>query len=201
MNFMLMDRDGVINKDPGGWTKYDYVTAWRDFHFLPGSLEALKLLRKKDIRVIVLSNQAGVGRGYFTKRELDELTAKMKDAVNKYGGEIEDVYYCVHKPEDGCGCRKPKTGLFDKAEREHGIDLRNTYYVGDVSGDIIAGRAAGCRTIFVSSGKTPRAEMEKWGDKPDYVFDDLLGAVRWLVEKENRRSRRREERKREGKRR
>ena len=103
---VFIDRDGVINKDPGGWTKYNYVTNWKEFHFIPGALEALKLLKRKGIKVIVISNQAGVNKGYFSQEDLDALNKKMFAEIKKKGGSIEEAYYCVHTEEENCDCRK-----------------------------------------------------------------------------------------------
>ena len=190
MKTILIDRDGVINKDPGGWTEHNYVTKWKDFHFLPGSIDALKMLNRRGIKVIGISNQAGVSKGYFSAEKLEEINKKMLDEVAEKGGRIEKVYYCVHKDEDGCRCRKPKTGLLDMAAREYGINLKDTYFIGDSKVDIAAGKRAGCKTIFVLSGKATLEEIKKSGERPDYVFKDFLEAVKWLMEKENRRSRR-----------
>lgn len=187
---ILIDRDGVINKDPGGWTEHDYVTSPKDFQFLPGSLEALRILKKEGFKVIVISNQAGVGKGYFTKQNLDELNKFMLSEVKKNGGMIDDVFYCTHSKEDNCGCRKPKTGMFEMAVKRHDIDLRGTYFVGDSYVDMGAGKKLGMRTVFVLSGKYTLAEARKWPDKPDYVFDNLLGVVTWLVNKTRRKDER-----------
>jgi D-glycero-D-manno-heptose 1,7-bisphosphate phosphatase len=181
MKELFIDRDGVINKDPGGWTPYSYVTKWEEFEFLPGSLEALKILKDKGIKVVLISNQAGVGKGYFTTQALDEVTERMVKEIEKYGGKIDAVYYCIHKKEDNCLCRKPRSGLLEKAAKEHGIDCKATCFIGDSIVDVKAGRAAGCKTVFLLSGKTTREEMEEWDEKPDYVFADLLEAVRRLV--------------------
>ena len=185
---LFIDRDGVINKDPGGWTEHGYVTDWKDFHFLPGALEALRLLSRAGVKVVVISNQAGVGKGYFTKEKLERINGRMMDAIVKAGGRIEDVYYCIHRSEDACACRKPKTGLLERAARKHGIDCARTYIIGDSLVDVLAGKAMGCRTIFVRSGKTTVKEARQWSDKPDYVFANLLEAVRWLLAKEERKA-------------
>ena len=187
MKALFIDRDGVINKDPGGWTKYSYVTEPKDLHFLPGSLDALRLLRDSGIGVIVVSNQAGVSKGYFTEGRLNEINDRMLKEISSHGGNVIAVYYCIHKDEDRCSCRKPGTGLFEMAARKYDIDFNDTYIIGDAKGDIEAGRRLGMKTIFVLSGKTPEGEMKKWKDKPDYVFRDLLGAVTWLLDKEKRR--------------
>jgi len=187
---IFLDRDGVINKDPGGWTKYDYVTRWEDFHFLPGALEALKKLNRNGMKTILISNQAGVSKGYFSKEELNKVTGRMLGAINKKGGAIEKVYYCIHRNEDNCDCRKPKTGLLEMAKKDCGLELHSSYFIGDTETDVIAGRRAGCRTISVLSGKATKEEMKKWPEKPDYVFNNLLDAADWLVKKEERKAKR-----------
>jgi histidinol-phosphate phosphatase family protein len=185
---IFVDRDGVINKDPGGWTRHSYVTDWNEFRFLPGALEALKILNENGVRVIVISNQAGVSKGFFTKETLDEINKRMLKEIRRNGGGIEAVYYCIHRQEDNCECRKPRTGLIRNAIRKYGITAASAYFIGDSHVDVVAGKEAGLKTIFVLSGKTAQDEMMKWEKKPDYVFEDLLAAVRWLVAKERRRS-------------
>ncbi|MBN1527203.1 MAG: HAD family hydrolase [Candidatus Omnitrophica bacterium] len=181
MKAIFIDRDGVINKDPGGWTKHSYVTRWRDFRFLPGVFTALTMLKKRGIKVIVISNQAGVNKGFFTKKSLERITARMIEEIERKGGAIADVYYCIHKREDNCSCRKPKVGLFKKAMKKHGMRCRGAYFIGDSHVDILAGRKMGCKTVFVLSGKTSRKEMELWKERPDHVFKNFLGAVRWIL--------------------
>jgi len=180
---VFMDRDGVINKDPGGWTKYNYVTNWEEFHFIPGAPAALKILNEKGIKVIVISNQAGVNKGYFSKEDLEALNKKMLDVVKKRGGSIGEVYYCVHTEEEMCDCRKPNTANLEKAAKAHGIDLKDTFFIGDTRLDVAAGKKAGCKTILVLSGKATREEAGGWEEKPDHVFGDLLEAVKWITRK------------------
>lgn len=183
---IFIDRDGVINKDPGGWTEYDYIIETRDFHFIPGALEALKLLNKNEIKAIIISNQAGVNKGYFTKEKLDQLNSFMLSEIGKKGGRIEKAYYCIHRDEDRCNCRKPRTGMLEMAIRKYGIKPAETYFIGDSEVDILAGKALGMKTVFVLSGKTSMEEMRKWAVKPAYTFKDLLEAVKWLLEKDAR---------------
>ncbi|MDD5173426.1 MAG: HAD-IIIA family hydrolase, partial [Candidatus Omnitrophica bacterium] len=107
MKVLFIDRDGVVNRDPGGWTKTNYVADWKDFHFIPGTLQALKILKEKGIKVIVASNQGGVNKGLYTQAELDKVNSLMLKEIEKSGGAIEEVFYCIHSDEDNCDCRKP----------------------------------------------------------------------------------------------
>ena len=188
MRMILVDRDGVINKDPGGWTKYSYVMDWEDFHFLPGALEALRLLKVNGIKVVVISNQAGVNKGYFSRQALDQIDRKMSEEIRKSGGKIEESFYCVHRDEDNCNCRKPKTGLIEAAVKKYGIDLNDTYFIGDGKMDVMTGKRMGIKTIFVLSGKTSRNAMRESGLRPNYVFKDFLEAVKWIIDKRKRKT-------------
>ncbi len=182
MKYLFIDRDGVINKDPGGWTLTNYVTDWKDFHFIPGTLEALKILKEKGIKVIVASNQGGVNKGFYTKAELSKVNSIMLKEIEKAGGAIEEVFYCIHKDEDNCDCRKPKPGMLESAAKKYGVDPKTTYFIGDDKKDILAGERIGCKTILVLSGKSSRKDIEGWEDKPDRVFTNLLEAVKFLTE-------------------
>ena len=184
MKTVFIDRDGVINKDPGGFTEHGYVTKWEDFHFIPGSLSALKTLKENNIDVMLISNQAGVGKGCFTKNDLEAVSSNMLKEVEKAGGRIKGVFYCIHKKEDECVCRKPKAGLFFQAVKKYGIDAKGAYFIGDSLTDVLAGKAAGLGTILVLSGKASREEARQWPQKPDHIFDDLAEAAGWLIEKE-----------------
>ncbi len=181
ISYLFIDRDGVINKDPGGWTKTNYVTDWNDFHFVPGALEALKILKDKGIKVIVASNQAGINKGLYTEAELAKVNSSMLKEIEKTGGAIEEVFYCIHKDEDNCACRKPKPGLLEMAAKKYGIDPKTTYFIGDADTDVSAGKRIGCKTIFVLSGKKSREDVEGWADKPDHIFENLLEAVKWIT--------------------
>jgi D-glycero-D-manno-heptose 1,7-bisphosphate phosphatase len=182
MRYLFIDRDGVVNKDPGGWTKTNYVTEWKDFHFVPGTLEALKKLKEKGIKVIVASNQGGVNKGLYLREQLDKVNESMLKEIEKNGGDVEEVFYCIHRDEDNCNCRKPKPGMLEDASKKYGIDPKTTYFVGDDKKDILAGRSAGCKTVLVLSGKSSREDAAKWEEKPDYIFKDLLEAVNWLTQ-------------------
>lgn len=179
---IFIDRDGVINKDPGGWTKYDYVTKWDEFFFIDGSIEALKRLRKAGYKICLISNQGGIGKGYFTQEDLEGLNKRMLREIEKGGGKIDELYYCTHHDKDNCECRKPKTGLIEQAIGRKDVDIKNTFIIGDSLRDIEAGKRMGMKTILVLSGKTSPSETENWPIRPDSVKKHLLEAVEWILE-------------------
>ena len=178
---IFLDRDGVINKDPA-WVGKDYVINWEEFEFLPGALEAIKRLTEEGYKIAIISNQAGVGRGIYTKAKLDEITEKMLRHIESKEGKIHSVQYCIHTRDDNCDCRKPKGGLFKKAAQGLGVDFGKAYFIGDSQSDIEAGRNIGCRTILVLSGKTKdKKETTDWPVKPDFVAKDLAEAVKEII--------------------
>ena len=176
---VFLDRDGVINTPP---VKKRYITCWEEFRFLPGALAALKKLRKTGRKIILVSNQAGVGRGVFPNAELRKITRNMLAAVRKRGGVIHAAYHCTHVPERRCLCRKPKPGMLRKAARRFSFDLGRSVLVGDNATDIETGRAAGCRTVLVLSGVTARKEARRFQHAPDFVARDLSTAARWIAQ-------------------
>ncbi|MCK4859742.1 MAG: HAD family hydrolase [Candidatus Omnitrophica bacterium] len=175
---VFLDRDGVINRYPGD---KNYVTKWQEFYFLPNSLEAICRLTQQNYAVKIISNQAGIGKGIYTQESLDEITRRMLAEVEKQGGRME-VYYCPHRQEDNCDCRKPKTGLFLKAVKGEKINFRDTYFVGDADTDIEAGKNIGCKTILIGCGRTKLEDSRKWDIKPDYFAKDLCEASRIILD-------------------
>ncbi len=175
---VFLDRDGVINVSP---KRRRYITRWGEFRFLPGTLSALKKLRAARRPVILVSNQAGVGRGLFSKADLEEITRNMLRMIRSAGGRIDAVYYCTHTPERRCPCRKPRTGLLRKAARRFSLDLGRSIIVGDNATDIEMGQHAGCRTALVLTGVTSRTAAKKLARPPDFIARDLNGAIRWIM--------------------
>lgn len=181
MKFIFIDRDGVINRDPA-WIGKDYVTSWEEFQFLPGALEALKTLTDKDYKIAIISNQAGVSKGVYTKKTLDEITEKMLKEIKSNSAKIYSVQYCIHSDEDNCDCRKPNTGLFKKATEGLKVDFKKTYFIGDKRQDVEAGKNIGCGTILVLSGKTKdKSKVAEWPVKPDFIKKDLSEAVKAII--------------------
>ncbi len=142
---VFLDRDGTIARD------VHYCRRSEDFEILPTVPEAIRLLNENGFKVVVITNQSGIARGYFTEETLAQIHQKMADELAKYGAWVDAIYYCPHHPDDGCQCRKPKTALFLKAAGEHNIDLKSSYVVGDMQMDIDAGKALGCKTVLVTT--------------------------------------------------
>lgn len=180
--YVFMDRDGVINKDPAGWTEYSYVTNREDFHVLPGVLDGLKLFMDAGYKIIVISNQQGVAKGYFSQKELDEVTRGMKRIIKNAGSKITKVYYCTHHKEEKCACRKPQAGLFLKAKVEFKIkNFNDNFFIGDTENDMQAAKTAGLKTILVLSGKSLRKDIKTWQYKPDYIRKNLKTAAQLIL--------------------
>ncbi|MGD8701338.1 MAG: D-glycero-beta-D-manno-heptose 1,7-bisphosphate 7-phosphatase [Desulfosarcina sp.] len=178
MTTVFLDRDGVINADSP-----DYIKSWAEFDFIPGSREAISRLTRAGISVIVITNQSAINRGMVALAELMAMHRRMCQAVAQSGGRIRDIFFCPHRPEEYCTCRKPKPGMILAARDRHGIDLASSVMVGDSAKDIRAGRAAGCGgTILVQTGNGRRAiqTLEASNLPPDHVAADLDQAVEWI---------------------
>lgn len=178
---VFLDRDGVINEDSP-----DYIKCWAEFHFIPGSLDAVARLTRSGCSVIIITNQSSINRRMITLNALKQMHRKLSQAVSESGGRITDIFYCPHRPNEGCGCRKPKPGLIFAARDRYGIDLSRAVMVGDSAKDILAGQAAGCgRTILVQTGNGMDAirTLEKTGPRPDHVAADLDRAVQWILDR------------------
>ncbi len=176
---VFLDRDGVINRD-----RPDYVKSWEDFEFLPGVLDAFRVLASGPHQVVVVSNQSCIGRGLVSRETVDEIHARMTEAIRRSGGRIDTVYYCPHRPDEDCPCRKPRPGLILSAARELDIDLTASWLIGDDLRDLEAAKAAGVRPVLVRTGhgrdltETRLARVSY----PFGLFDDLLEAVTRLGE-------------------
>jgi len=177
---VFLDRDGVINVEKG------YLHRVEDFEFLPGAPEALRLLKEAGFLLIVVTNQSGVARGYYSLEAVHELHRHLQDELIPYGAAIDGFYICPHHPDHEsedqlteCSCRKPLPGMIEKAVSDFHIDPARSYLVGDKLSDSEAGRAAGCRCFLVRTG---------YGDIPAVsvpkdvtIVDDLLAAARSII--------------------
>jgi histidinol-phosphate phosphatase family protein len=148
---VLLDRDGVLNRRP---PRAEYVRTRAEFHWLPGALEALRLLAEADYRVIVISNQPGIARQMMTEADLTDLHGWMQEQVTAAGGRIDGIYYCPHGWDDGCSCRKPKPGMLFQAQRDFHLDLTRTTFIGDDERDGEAAEAAGAPFEMVTEDRS-----------------------------------------------
>ena len=169
----------MINQDSDA-----YIKSWDEFVFLPGSLEALNLLTRNGFQLIVITNQSIINRGMVPADVLADTHRRLQQAVRRTGGEIKDIFFCPHRPDERCDCRKPKPGLIRKACRQYSINASATIMIGDSAKDIEAGRSAGCGgTILVKTGNGSAALAELSTKKmaPDAVADDLLHAAQLIL--------------------
>lgn len=152
---VILDRDGVLNEKS---ERARYVTGPDEFRWRPGALDALRMLTQAGYRVVIASNQAGIGRGDMTEGDLEAVHAKMRREAEQAGGRIDAIYHCPHGWDEGCECRKPRPGMLFQAQREHHLDLTRTYFIGDDERDAEAASAAGCRFAMVNES-SPLPEL------------------------------------------
>lgn len=163
---LFLDRDGVINVDHG------YVYQTGNFEFTPGLFELLKSAQTAGYKLIVVTNQSGIGRGYYTQADFEKLTRWMLARLLEQGITIAGVYYCPHAPETPCNCRKPKPGMFLQAITDHKIDPAASWMIGDKESDIDAALAAGVKnTVLITHNKDVPAT------KATHARNDLLATI------------------------
>jgi D-glycero-D-manno-heptose 1,7-bisphosphate phosphatase len=166
---VILDRDGVLNEEPDDGA---YVTDPANFRWLPGALAALAALRKLDVRISVVTNQSGIGRGRMTEVELAAVHGKMTLDARQVQGSIDAIFYCPHAPDAGCSCRKPAPALIEAAIDRSGVSRVNSLVVGDAARDLDAARAAGVRAALLRTGKG-RAHEALAAARGIPVFEDL----------------------------
>ncbi len=153
------------------------------FRMFPFVARAVRRLNEAKLPVIVITNQSGVGRGYFPESLVHSVHELMAQQLKAAGAHVDGVYYCPHTG-DGCDCRKPKPGMLERAAREHALDLRRSFVVGDRYGDVELARRIGSRGILVRTGYG-EGEIQwhaaKWSAQPDFVAGDLAAAVDWIL--------------------
>jgi len=181
---IFLDRDGTINDDRNA----EYISKVEDFTFLPGSIEALKLLQDSGFQLIIITNQSGIGRKYYTEEDYQRLTKYMLHELEKDEIKIKAIYYCSHSPESKCACRKPNPLMIEKAVNEHNVDISNSYMIGDKTSDITMGVEAKkvfgdkckIKTILVQTGKAGK-DGRYPNAKPDHIAENLLAAAKWIT--------------------
>lgn len=176
METIVLDRDGVINEDSD-----DYIKSPDEWHPIAGSMQAIARLNHAGYRVVIATNQSGVGRGLYSIETLGEIHSKMCQKLQEAGGSVEAIFYCPHIPEDDCDCRKPKPGLFLDIEKRLGKSLEGSYAVGDSARDLEAAKAVKMVPILVKTGKGERtiASSKKLNDV--LKFSDLSTFVDALI--------------------
>lgn len=165
---VFLDRDGVINEVLTARVKF--VNEPSQLYLLPGVVRAIKQLNQLFAYTFVVTNQGGVGLGYMKESTLQTIHEHMKKELRQQGAIIDEVVYCLHKPRAGCACRKPSGQLLEKLAEKYAVDLASSYMVGDTDTDIIAGKRAGTKTVFIGK-EDPLA---------DAVCRDLLHAAEWI---------------------
>ena len=164
---VFLDRDGVINvKAPEG----DYIKSWSEFHFLPGAIEAIRLLNDHNWHVVIITNQRGIARQLMTMHDLNRIHFFLEEELQNRGAHVDGIYVCPHE-KGTCHCRKPDIVLFMQAEQDFPVDKSKSWMIGDSQSDIEAGRNYGIRTISV-------VNLNPLADKQ---FPNLLSAVNFLV--------------------
>ena len=175
---VFLDRDGTIAEEVG------YLNHISRFRMFPCAPSAIRRLNEAHIPVIVVTNQSGVGREYFPESLVNATHELMKKQLASGRAHVDGIYFCPHASADKCECRKPKTGLLERAAREHDLDLRRSFVVGDRYGDVELAQRAGSRSILVRTGYG-EGEVQwhsaEWPAPPDFIADDLASAVGWIL--------------------
>jgi len=174
---VFLDRDGTINVDKG------YVHKVDDWVWIPGAIEAIAALKKAGFLVIVITNQAGIARGYYDEADMNNLHMKINEKLKSHGAEIDKFYHCPHHPEFGevrnCKCRKPMKGMLNMACNDYNIDLAKSWLIGDKASDIQAGLQAGVKSILVMTGYG-KNDCALLGNEQNCVAD-LLEASKYIL--------------------
>ena len=175
---VFLDRDGTIMEDSNCVGDFGRVV------LIPGAARALKQLQDAGYRLFVITNQSGVGRGYFTRESVEAIHAHLDRYFANAGVHFDRYYVCLHHPEDNCDCRKPKPKFLLDAAREYGLDLSRCFMIGDRPSDIQAGINAGASTILVLTG-AGRDSLANQEVEPDFVAEDILAAATWILTRES----------------
>ena len=182
---VFLDRDGTINIDKG------FVHRIEDFEFIEGTKDLIKLLNHASFLVVVVTNQSGVARGYYSEEDVKKLHSFITSELQKVDAHIDRIYYCPHHPEASipeyridCECRKPKPGMVFQAMKDLNIDPRMSYMIGDSARDICAGKKAGLTTILISVDEGATINTTSCDEKPDLVVKSLTEAVEYITRTE-----------------
>jgi len=176
MKLVILDRDGTINHDSD-----DYIKSPAEWTPIPGSLEAIARLIQADYRVVVATNQSGIGRGLFDTQALFAIHDKLQRALGQVGGRIDAFFFCPHKADDNCRCRKPQPGMLLEVARRFNVSLEDVFMVGDSRKDMEAAAAAGARPVLVLTGNGAKTEKEGKLPRGTAVYPDLAAFAQQLA--------------------
>jgi len=176
MKLVILDRDGVINHDSD-----QYIKSPAEWRPIAGSIEAIARLHQGGWRIAVATNQSGIGRGLFDMATLNAINDKMMEMVFRQGGRIDALFFCPHTAIEGCGCRKPRTGMLEEIASRFHVELKGVPFVGDSLKDLQAAEAVAAQPILVLTGKGPRTREGGNMPRKTLVFDNLAEAARHLV--------------------
>jgi len=170
---VFIDRDGTIN------INFGYIDNPDDFKIYPGVKEGIRRLKEKGFKIIVITNQSGIGRGYFSEEVVEKIHEKMKKELSE---NVDGIYFCPHRPDEKCNCRKPNIQLLEKAASDLDIDIDDSFMIGDRMLDVEAGEKLGCKTVLVPENKEKiKVEMEESKVKPDFICADFYSGVKWIL--------------------
>lgn len=170
---IVLDRDGVINIDSDAYIKN--ADEWLP---LPGSIEAIARLKEADYRVAIATNQSGIGRGYYSEDSLTSMHQKLRALLSEHTNhEIDLIVYCPHRPDEGCSCRKPKSGLLDQIAEQLQVDLESCWMIGDSLKDLQVALTHKMRPVLVRTGKGRLTEEKGGMPENTLIFEDLSAAV------------------------
>ncbi len=194
---VFLDRDGTINEEVG------YLDSMDKLKLFANAAEAIRLINESGMKAVVITNQSGVAKGYFTEEFVRTVHERIQERLRERGAFIDAFYYCPHHHTEGigaylqsCACRKPEAGMLIQASEELAIDLGRSYTVGDMLKDIQVARAVGARGILVKTGygiNTIEKDLTSHSSKicqPSYIAEDILDAVKWIIKDRKKRRRR-----------
>lgn len=171
---VFIDRDNTICRD------VPYCSRPEDLELLPRVTDGIRLLNKHGFKVVVITNQSGIARGYFTEDVLSRIHQKMQGDLAERGASVDAIYYCPHHPNDKCDCRKPKPTMLFQAASDLDIDLRKSYVIGDSDMDTKMGKKAGCATVVVTTPNQDATVPRR--PEPDHIASDLYEAADWVIQ-------------------
>jgi len=175
---VFLDRDGTLNYDPG------YLKIAGDLKLLAGVGPALARLKRAGARLVVVTNQSGVGRGIVTLKDLEAIHARLQGLLEQEHAALDAIYFCPHHPNDGCHCRKPNVGMVERAVSELQLDLRRSYLIGDHTRDILLAQRVGAKAVLITSGPVDLQTLDRLDAEqvmPDIVVKSMTEAVDWIL--------------------